>query len=369
MATADCGQTLQVGLGERSYPIHIRPGLLAQVGSLLRQGGYAKRYAVIADDQVAEQYGAALLRFLHAAWVEAELITFPAGESSKHLATVAGLASRLARARFDRHDGLIALGGGVTGDITGFLAGIYMRGIPFVQVPTTLLAQVDSSVGGKTGVDLPEGKNLIGVFLQPRAVFIDPEVLASLPRDEFLGGLAEVIKYGVIRDSDFFTLLERERERILAQEPDALIEVIARCCAIKAAVVEEDEREGGVRRILNFGHTIGHALEAASNFAISHGFCVAMGMVAAARLSVRVRLLAAAEADRLQELLVAYGLPVAIPPSLAKTWHQWRTLLLADKKTVGGRVFFVLPRRIGEVVVTDEVAEDDVRQVCVGRDL
>ncbi|OQX14847.1 MAG: 3-dehydroquinate synthase [Desulfobulbaceae bacterium A2] len=366
MAASELERTVTVGLGQRSYPIHIRPGLLADVGRLLHVAGIAKRYAVIADDRVAALNGAPLLASLSRAGLAAELITFPAGEASKHLATIAELASRLAQAGFDRRDGLIALGGGVTGDITGFLAAVYLRGISFVQVPTTLLAQVDSSVGGKTGVDLPEGKNLVGVFLQPRAVYIDPEMLRSLPRDEFLGGLAEVIKYGVIRDAEFFTWLEREREKILALDPAALIEIIARSCTIKAAVVEEDEREGGVRRILNYGHTIGHALEAASCFSLSHGFSVALGMVAAARLAVRLGMLPETESVRLARLLSAYGLPIAIPAAIGGDWERLRPLLLADKKTVGGRVFYVLPRAIGEVRITDAVAEEDVRRICAG---
>jgi len=366
MTVSEAERRVMVGLGERSYPIRIRPGLLRDIGGLLREGGHAKRYAVIADDRVAALYAPALLDSLKRAGVPSELFSFPAGEAGKHLGTIADLAGRLARAGFDRHDALLALGGGVTGDITGFLAGIYMRGIPFVQVPTTLLAQVDSSVGGKTGVDLPEGKNLVGVFLQPKAVFIDPEVLRSLPREELLGGLAEVIKYGVIRDADFFALLEREREHILALSPVPLIETIARCCAIKAAVVEEDEREGDVRRILNFGHTIGHAVEAASGFRISHGFAVSMGMAAATRLALRTGLLPADEARRIIELLAAFGLPVEIPSQCTRDWAQLSTLLLADKKTVGGRVYFVLPRRIGEVLVTDDVRSEDIRQVCVG---
>lgn len=364
--TAELASTVTVGLGDRSYLIRIQPGLMKGIGPLLRDQGLAKRYGVIADERVAALYASSLVDSLGQAGISSKLFTFPAGEASKHLATVADLASRLAQAGFDRHDGLIALGGGVTGDITGFLAGIYMRGIPFVQVPTTLLSQVDSSVGGKTGVDLPEGKNLVGVFLQPRAVFIDPGVLHTLPRAEFLGGLAEVIKYGVIRDEGFFAMLERERKNILALSPAPLIETIARCCAIKAAVVEEDEREGGVRRILNFGHTIGHAVEAASGFALSHGFAVSMGMVAAARLAVRTNLLTSSEAQRLEDMLRAYGLPVEIPRECTRDWAHLRTLLLADKKTVGGRIFFVLPRKIGEVVVTDDVQEEDVRQVCVG---
>jgi len=231
-----------VGLDERSYPINIRSGLLAGIGADLQKNKYATRYGVISDEHVAGLYGDSLMQSLASAGIEAELITFPRGEESKNLQTMATLASELAGRGFDRADGLIALGGGVTGDITGFLASIYMRGIPFVQVPTTLLAQVDSSVGGKTGVDIPEGKNLVGTFYQPRAVYIDTDVLQTLPRDELRGGLAEVIKYGVIHDADFFAFLDRSREAVLDLDQDVITRLIARCCEIKAWVVEQDER-------------------------------------------------------------------------------------------------------------------------------
>ncbi|MBB5346752.1 3-dehydroquinate synthase [Desulfoprunum benzoelyticum] len=352
---------IQVGLGERSYPIRIEQGCLARVGEDLARRRFAKRYGVITDDRVEGLYGQQLVRHLAAAGVQAELFAFPHGEVSKHLATIGALASRLAAAGFDRRDGLIAFGGGVVGDITGFLAAIYMRGIPFVQAPTTLLAQVDSSVGGKTGVDIPEGKNLIGAFYQPQAVYIDPEVLATLEPAELLGGLAEVIKYGVIRDPDFFAYLERKREEILALETAAIEETILTCCRIKAEVVEQDEREGGMRRILNFGHTIGHAVEAASGFAISHGHAVAIGMVAAARLAVAKGMLAVAAEQRITALIAAYGLPVAIPADLDR--ERIRTYLKTDKKAVAGKVFYILPTAIGATSITDAVSERQLDQV------
>ncbi len=353
--------TVQVGLGERSYPIHIAAGILDHLGKDLRERSIAGRYCVISDDHVATIYGRRLMSTLADAGITAGMLTFPRGEESKNLQTIADLASALARQGYDRGDGLIALGGGVTGDITGFLASIYMRGIPFVQVPTTLLAQVDSSVGGKTGVDIPEGKNLVGTFHQPRAVYIDTGCLATLPRQELLGGLAEVIKYGVIRDARFFDFLEEQRDAILALDNGAISRVIARCCAIKARVVEEDEREGGLRRILNFGHTLGHAIEAASRFRIIHGLAIAMGMRAAADLAVRCGLLPAGDAARIQNLLEAYGMPVAVPPELDRS--EIRSYLQTDKKTVAGRVFFVLPEAIGRVRITDEVPPADIDAV------
>jgi 3-dehydroquinate synthase len=354
-------KVVQVGLGERSYPITIEHGQLDRIGEDLRQKKIAKRYAVISDDHVAELYGARLLSSLAAAGLAAELLTFPRGEESKNLRTLGALASKLAGLGFDRKDGLIALGGGVTGDLTGFLASVYMRGIPFVQVPTTLLAQVDSSVGGKTGVDIPEGKNLVGTFYQPRAVYIDTGVLHTLPQQELLGGLAEVIKYGVIADADFFRFLEEHRQRILALDEEVIPGMIARCCEIKAWVVARDEREGDLRRILNFGHTIGHAIEAASNFSLIHGLAVAMGMAAIADLAVRTGHLPAPDAQRLKELLRAFGMPDTIPASLDR--RRLKAYLQTDKKTVGGRVFFVLPTEIGKVIITDQVAGEDIDAV------
>lgn len=349
---------VQVGLGERSYPIRIDSGLLGQIGEDIKSRKVAKRFAVISDDFVAELYGKQVMNSLAEHHVPAELITFPRGEKSKNLQTIGTLASQLASKGFDRKDGLIALGGGVTGDITGFLASIYMRGIPFIQIPTTLLAQVDSSVGGKTGVDIPEGKNLVGTFYQPKAVYIDTDVLQTLPSDELLGGLAEVIKYGVIADAGFFNFLLEKRQQILALQEDVITETISRCCSIKAWVVEQDEREGGLRRILNYGHTIGHAIEAASNFTLIHGLAIATGMCIAATLAVRTGHIPQAEAERIVQLVSDYGMPTSIPSELDR--NQIKDYFKTDKKTIGGRVFFVLPTEIGKVIVTDEVAEEDI---------
>ena len=354
-------KTVTVGLGERSYPIMIGRGALDRIGEYLQKNPVGNRYCIVSDEHVASLYGKKLLESLQQQGITVELITFPAGEANKHLQTVADLASQLARLRFDRADAIIALGGGVAGDIAGFLASMYMRGIPFVQVPTTLLAQVDSSVGGKTGVDLPEGKNLVGAFYQPRAVFIDPDVLVTLPKEELLGGLAEVIKYGVIWDREFFDFLAAERESILALQDKALLPLLARCCEIKAQVVAEDEREGGLRRILNYGHTIGHAVEAASDFQLIHGLAISIGMRAAADLAVRCGHLEAREAARIKQLLLSYGLPVTIPEDLDR--EAIPRFLQADKKNVAGRIFFVLPTAIGKVIVTSEVDPGDIDAV------
>jgi len=352
----DLMREITVGLGNRAYPIFIQEGLLDKIGADLAGRNFAKRYVVVADDYVADLYGMQLGKSLRAAGLDYDLITFPRGEAQKHLATVAELASCLARLGVDRRDGLVALGGGVSGDITGFLASAYMRGVPFIQVPTTLLAQVDSSVGGKTGVDIPEGKNLVGAFYQPKCVYIDSLVLRTLPSEELQNGLAEVIKYGVIRDVDFFNFLIEKREAILALELPVVEQVISRCCTIKAEVVAADERESDLRRILNYGHTIGHAVEAASGYELAHGLAVAIGMVAADELAVGKGLMAKEAAELVRELIVAYGLPDKIPPGYDR--RRIKDYLKTDKKTVGGRPFFVLPTEIGKVIVTDQVAED-----------
>ncbi|MGV1099862.1 3-dehydroquinate synthase [Thiovibrio sp. JS02] len=356
---------IRVGLDDRAYDILIEKGLLAAIGQDLKTRAIAKRYVVVADSHVAEILAPRLMDSLAGAGLRADLITFPRGEESKHLATVAALASNLARLGVDRKDALIALGGGVTGDITGFLAAIYMRGIPFVQIPTTLLAQVDSSVGGKTGVDIPEGKNLVGAFYQPCCVYIDSSVLHSLPQAELLNGLAEVIKYSVIQDAEFFRFLSENRTAILARKLPVLEEVIARCCTIKAKVVAADEREADLRRILNFGHTLGHAVEAASHYALAHGLAVGMGMVAVCELAALKGIFSKDKAAAVRRLIGDYGLPVTIPPEFSPV--QVKSFLKTDKKTVGGRPFFVLPTEIGKVIITDDVAEELIDKVLAKR--
>lgn len=352
---------LQIDLGERSYPIIIKCGYLQEIGRDLQAKKIGKRYGVITDDHVATLYGEVFMTILKSAGIEAELLTFPSGEVSKSLQTIGDLAGRLARLGFDRKDALVGFGGGVTGDLTGFLASAYMRGIPFIQVPTTLLAQVDSSVGGKTGVDIPEGKNLVGAFYQPQVVYIDPLLLTTLASAELLGGLAEVIKYGVIGDSDFFNFLCDNRSKILNLDEDLIVKTVSACCRIKADIVSQDEREGGLRRILNFGHTIGHAVEGASDYTIIHGLAVAIGMAAAAKLAVLAGLLPHQDAQIITETLVAYGMPVDIPKNLDR--KRIKKYLLADKKTVGGTVHYVLPTRIGSTCIVADLDEKLVEKV------
>jgi 3-dehydroquinate synthase len=290
-----------------------------------------------------------------------DVIEIPAGEASKSMATVLHVTGRMMALQASRKSVLVALGGGVVGDLAGFAASIFKRSVPFVQVATSLIAQVDSSVGGKTGVDLPEGKNLLGTFYQPRAVLIDPRCLDTLPEKEFKNGLAEIIKYGIIRDKALFEILEREQAAIRARDTALMQHLISRSCRIKADVVEVDEKEGGLRRILNFGHTVGHALEAASNYALSHGEAVAVGIVIAAEISRRLGHLNEDSRRRIERVVKQYGLPTTVPGSC--TIDTVLGFLASDKKAVGGRIHYVLIRDIGDPFVTADVSRDMVRHI------
>lgn len=346
---------------ERSYPIYISAGLLDQLGGLWRCHGLGERAAVISDERVAELYAPKVMQTLRAAHVQAELLTFPPGEEQKSLATASRLYDRLIAGRFDRGTTIVALGGGVVGDLAGFVAATYLRGVPWVQLPTTLLAQVDSSVGGKTGVNHPLGKNLIGAFHQPRFVLIDPKVLETLPQREFHAGLGEVVKYALIQDERLFSILERELERLLAQDQDhdqeLLEEVIAACCRIKAEIVARDEREADLRRVLNFGHTIGHALEAATDYRkLRHGEAVLWGMRAAIWLSLDRGLLPKSEYERIGGLLLRLPrppLPQIEPREVLELTHQ-------DKKVLGGRINFVFLEGIGRPLISDDVTDEEL---------
>lgn len=358
-------KTLQVGLEARSYSIEIGRDILKKIPSALHTKYQATTYCIVADDTVAALYGQSLAEQLRQAGLACELLPFPHGEASKNIATIGKLASQAAQRGLDRNTLFIALGGGVTGDITGFLAACYLRGVPFIQVPTSLLAQVDSSVGGKTGVDLPEGKNLVGSFYQPVAVFIDIDVLQTLPQQEYRNGLAEVIKYGVIRERSFFEYLGEHQQHILALDESVVSTMIYHCCRIKAEVVAADERESDLRRILNYGHTIGHAVEAASDYAIPHGFAVAIGMVAAARIAMNQGRLSIEAYQKQLDLLNDYGLPTEIPDYLDR--QRIKQYLQTDKKIIDGRHVFVLPTSIGQVMVSDQVSTPEIEAVLAPR--
>jgi 3-dehydroquinate synthase len=350
---------LDVALGERSYPIAIGRGALTQAGAMLPER--ASRAVVVTNAVVAAHHLAALRAGLDNAGVAVDVVMIPDGEAHKSFDTLRDLVTRLLELRADRGTVLVALGGGVVGDLTGFAAAIYQRGIAYLQVPTTLLAQVDSSVGGKTAVNHPLGKNMIGAFYQPAGVVIDTACLATLPSRELAAGLAEVVKYGAIRDAAFFAWLERAMPALLARDDDALAHAIFESCRIKADVVAADERETGERAVLNFGHTFGHAIETATGYGSwLHGEAVGTGMLLAARLSERVCGLPSPERSRVETLVAAAGLPTA-PPRLDVA--RWLDLMGRDKKVERGRMRFVLLERLGRAVVRADVDESDLEGV------
>jgi 3-dehydroquinate synthase len=342
-------EEIRVSLGERSYSIVIGAGWLSRIGSRVREtvGGEATRTAVVSDSRVAPLYVPAVASSLRSADFAVVEIQIPEGEQHKNLAWLALLYDRLIEAHIDRVSPVVAVGGGVVGDLTGFAAATILRGVPFVQVPTTLLAQVDASIGGKTAINHASGKNLIGAFHQPRLVAIDIDTLKTLPRREYLAGLAEVVKYGAILDAELFARLECNVPALLHQDSALLSEVIAASCRLKAMVVERDEREGAYRAILNFGHTLGHAIETLTEYRrLLHGEAVAIGMVCAARLSQTRGWLPRSEAERIEGLLRRLGLPTAVPSDLSP--DQLALAVEVDKKAAGGKIKFVGLDAIGK---------------------
>ena len=346
-------QTVPVALGDRSYQIRIADTLDEAITFADAQDAL-----LVSDSNVAPLYAARVDAHLRSHGVNTTLATIPAGESSKSFDQLASLCSTAVDAGLSRRSACIALGGGVVGDLAGYMAASYQRGITFVQIPTTLLAMVDSSVGGKTAVNLPQAKNMVGAFYQPVEVAIALETLQSLPEREYISGLAEVIKYGVIHDAAFFAQLEASADLLLARDASTLATVVARCCTIKADVVSRDETEGGLRAILNFGHTFGHAIEATCGYGTwLHGEAIAIGMVYAAALSVSQHGLAPAEADRITTLLARVGLPVKLPAD-APAWEQLRTAMAADKKSQQRIPRWVLSDRLGHASFGIEVPEE-----------
>ena len=342
-------RTVNVDLADRSYAIRIGKGLLPLLGRQCAALKLGRRCAVISDTNVTPRYGQTALKSLKDAGFHPVLLTVPAGETAKSLKTVQSCYDQLAAHRLERKSFVVALGGGVVGDLAGFVAATYLRGIPFVQVPTTLLAQVDSSVGGKVGVNLKAGKNLVGAFHQPRLVLCDLDSLGTLPTREYRSGLAEVIKYGIIYDARFFATLEKGMKKLLQRDSHLLATVIARCCEIKAEVVGQDETESGLRAILNFGHTVGHALEAVSRYGkYLHGEAISLGQVAAAQLSAQVLGLPPEAVERIRRCFDAAGLPTALELNPA-TQRRVLAAMQLDKKVSGGEIKFVLAREIGRV--------------------
>lgn len=354
--------SIRVALGERSYRVRIETGLLDSAGLELAAVARRKQAAVISQRRVWRLWGERLSASLGRAGFAYTVHQVPDGESAKTLTWVRRLYGEMAQVGIDRSSLVVGFGGGAAGDLAGFVAATWLRGVDFAQIPTTLLAQVDASVGGKTGVNLPAGKNLVGAFWQPRVVLIDPQTLATLSLRDLRSGLAEVIKYGIILDAQFYAWMKDKRERIVARKPDAIIRAVRRSCELKALVVRSDERESGLRAVLNYGHTVGHAVEAAGGYSrFRHGEAVAIGMVLEARLGVRLGTLTEDESEDIRSQLESYGLPVEVPP-----WMDPDAMVRAtglDKKSTGGRLRCVVPVRIGETEITSAVTPGMISEV------
>ncbi len=355
MMTAPAANRVPVVLGDRSYEILIQPGILSQIGQVLQDAGCSGRVGIVINPLVNKLYGRVVNRALTQAGFSPFFIIIPDGEQAKTIRWLSKILDALVKQRVERQDMILALGGGVTGDVAGFAASVYLRGIPFVQVPTTLVAQVDSSVGGKTGVNHPQGKNLIGAFYQPRMVVIDPRVLKTLPPRQWIAGLAEVIKYGMIADKPFFEYLEQHVEGLRNQSDDVMPHVLRRCCEIKAGVVAGDEHESGRRRILNYGHTVGHALEAWGHYKKwIHGEAVGLGMALEGSLAHYLGMCSKDVVERQDDLIKRVGLPSNMPKM--KFLDLWQAMQ-HDKKIIKGDIHCVLPKRIGDVCVVPLVRE------------
>jgi 3-dehydroquinate synthase len=351
---------VQVHLGARSYPIDIGRGTLSRVGKLLKSLGAGRRVAVVTDSHVGLLYAGAVTEALNAAGFASRVFAVAAGERSKSVAALKKLWDGFVALDMDRDSTVVALGGGVVGDLAGFAAATYMRGIRCVQVPTTMLACVDSSVGGKTAIDLASGKNLVGAFHQPQAVLIDPSVLRTLPKRELRAGLVEVIKSGVIMDAAFFRWTEANIARLLRLGPAATVKAIRRCCELKAMIVGRDEQESDRRAVLNYGHTVGHALEALARYEdLIHGEAVAVGMIVASRVAEKLGMVAPDVTARQKALLERTGLSTAVKgPATSRILDTMRH----DKKARGGKLTMVLPTRIGKVKVVRDVSAEVVRE-------
>ena len=353
---------IDVNLKERAYSIVIMEGLLDDLAAKIDSFVSSRKVLIVSDSNVSKLYSKKVIDAIKEKATDVDIAIFPAGEPSKTLKTIESLYEKAIEFGLDRSSVIVALGGGVVGDIAGFLAATYMRGIDFIQIPTSLLAMVDSSVGGKTGVDLPAGKNLVGAFWQPKVVLIDPNTLKTLPEREIKCGLAEVIKYGIIMDEDFFCYLENHTKELNTLDCGCFSDVIARCCALKAEVVIADEREEtGTRAILNYGHTFAHAIEVIRGFEnINHGEAVAIGMCMAASLSVADMRLDDAAELRQENLLRALHLPCSIDQVKASEIYK---AMHKDKKVVNGKLRFILPETIGEVTfVSDEIDKSMIMQ-------
>lgn len=353
-------EIITVDLGENSYPIYICNNQLHQLGEVIQNVYPSKKALIVTNTTVEKLYGTTVVESLQKAGIDTALVAISDGETYKTLETASQVYDAALNFNLDRKSLIVALGGGVVGDLAGFVAATYMRGIPFVQVPTTLLAQVDSSVGGKVAVNHPRGKNIIGSFYQPKLVFADIATLQTLPQRELKTGLAEVIKYGVIWDADFFSYLENQIEQALQLDTQTMTEIVKNSCTIKAQVVAVDEREMGLRAILNYGHTFGHAIETLTNYQkYRHGEAVGIGMVWAANLAAVVGLLPSEACQRIVSLVEQYGLPTQERGLTAETVLQ---AMYHDKKANAGQINYVLPTTIGTVELVDNLGEEQVKQ-------
>lgn len=343
-----------------SYEILIGCGILERLGLFLAGSNSPGRQIVVTDCRVASLYGDEVLEIMRNLGLRFDLVSFPEGEQAKTMATAVELMDRILGLEIDRDTRIIALGGGVVGDVAGFVASLLLRGLPYLQVPTTLLAQVDSGIGGKTAVDVPAGKNLLGTFHQPEGVFIDLRFLSTLSHGEYAGGLAEIVKYGLIEGGEFFLLLEERAEDILSRREDLMMGIIENCCRSKASLVEMDEHDRGVRRLLNLGHTIGHALEAESGYTLRHGEAVALGIRAELAISRRLSHLTREEQNRINGLLAALGLPQGLPEGISVEGTMKR--LSRDKKREGGDVSVVLLKKIGMPFIARGIPETIIKE-------
>lgn len=351
---------IKVNLEQNGYEIQIGPGLITQVGNQLREMGFKDKAVVITSPTVKKLYGGKIMSGLGEAGLAAAIFEVPDGEEYKSLRWAGNLYRKLSGFQAERMTPVLALGGGVIGDLAGFVAATYMRGVPLIQLPTTLLAQVDSSIGGKVAVNHGQLKNTIGAFYQPKLVISDTATLKTLPVKEFKNGLAEIIKCAIIEDPELFTILEQGMGRIKSRDTELIGEVISRCAGIKAEIIAKDERDLGLRNILNYGHTFGHAIETVSDFQTQHGKAVAIGMVASALVSQRMKVLPISELVRIKTVIVRAGLPLNIH---GLDIHKIMNVMGHDKKKIGGKIRFVLPKTIGEVYITDEVESSLVEQV------
>jgi 3-dehydroquinate synthase len=359
--------TVKVTLPHTNYEIKIGSGILSQAGPWLKSLGFNGKAVIVTDTDVQPLYGDILKTSLEGAGFTVTVLTIPSGEAVKTLESAASLYDRLSDAYAERSTAILALGGGVIGDLTGFVAATYMRGIPYIQVPTSLLAMVDSSIGGKTAVDRGKLKNIVGAFYQPRLVIADIATLRTLPRVELSNGMAEVIKMAAAGDPGFFSYLEGNVDRAMALD-DSVLEIIVRGSAVqKAVVVGRDEKEAGERIILNYGHTIGHAIEAVSDFKLKHGQAVAIGIVAVNRIAYRLGLLADEPAVGIRKVLERAGLPVAVPDFSTGQKERVMEVIKHDKKVFNNKVRFVLLRSIGCPVIVDDVAPELIKEVLYGR--